>query len=136
MLQNKPLPLLHQQLPVLLRLLHSEREPLTTPRLTPIGPLARNVSRANNVHIRVDQKERQDLAIPSLRRIHQLKRLHLVLNGIGERDEPAFGGGCAPDGLHEGAVLTEAVDRGKPVMVVGWVVHVVVPKPAAMLPEG
>jgi hypothetical protein len=111
LLQNEGLSLLHKLQPPLLRLLHANWEFLhflknqisqfswkhridstLTPNLLPppILSLTRHIRRADDLDIRINQKECENFPVAWLRSIFELERLNLMLQNVGEGQQSAF----------------------------------------------
>lgn len=103
-------PLIHQLLPHLLRLLHPNRPiiyqipdlhphldrqlPKALRRLQllgpPLPPLSGYVLRRDDLDMRIDEEERQYLAVARFRGVGKTEGLDAVLKNVGEGDEAAF----------------------------------------------
>jgi len=80
----------------------------------PVLPLAWDVSSADDLDVRVDEEEYNNLAVAWFRRVCQLKRTHTVLKDVGESQEPTLTGVDASNFLCSGTESIAAIDIGKP----------------------
>lgn len=91
----------------------------------PISLLGRHVRRADDADRRVDEEEREDLAVAGLRGVRELEGGDLVLDDVGEGKEAALQAGDGTGLLDGGAVRVESEDGLHEIVLVLRIVNVI-----------